>query len=84
MLRDAASRFPASAAAASLALRTQAAQRAAQQAQGGINLQLGGISVNVPSAGGGGGGGGTSALEEIGDAARDGVRTLFGKVRGAF
>jgi hypothetical protein len=54
---------------------------------GGFNLQLGNLSVNVGSGAGGGGVNGAGSrpvaagLEEFGDAAVDGVRNLFGRVR---
>ncbi|KAA1096514.1 vacuolar protein sorting-associated protein 45 [Puccinia graminis f. sp. tritici] len=54
---------------------------------GGFNLQLGNLSVNVGSGAGGGGANGAGSrpvaagLEEFGDAAVDGVRNLFGRVR---
>ncbi|OAV99887.1 hypothetical protein PTTG_01474 [Puccinia triticina 1-1 BBBD Race 1] len=51
---------------------------------GGFNLQLGALSVNVGGAGAGASAAGNqvaAGLEEFGDAAVDGVRNLFGRVR---
>lgn len=69
MARDASFAFP------TPALRTQVAHPTPGVQTGqGINLNLGPVSLNV-------GGGAGGALEAGVDAARDGLRELFGKVR---
>lgn len=75
MTRDASFSFPAGSSSATLALRpTTTAPTAPAQNGPGLNLNLGPVSLNV-------GGGAGGALEAGVDAARDGLRTLFGKVR---